>query len=135
MRTRWIGWLGAGALAMAVAVGCDGGQSSTGAVAADAISQQALMSEAPEAVVVLDVRTPEEYAAGHVPNATNIPHDELADRIGELGPDKSRDVFVYCKSGRRAELAAETLAAAGFTRIHHLTGDMDGWLAAGLPVE
>ncbi|MEZ4334171.1 MAG: rhodanese-like domain-containing protein [Myxococcota bacterium] len=135
MRTRRLVWLGLVVWAVAVAVGCDGGSGSAGSDGAEEMSQRTLMNEAPEAVVVLDVRTPDEYAAGHVPNATNIPHDQLADRIGELGSDKSRDVVVYCKSGRRAGLAAETLAEAGFTRIHHLTGDMDGWRAAGLPVE
>lgn len=124
-----------GALAIALAAACDSGTTSSGAGAVDEMSQQTLMSSAPEGALVLDVRTPEEYAAGHVPNATNIPHDQLVDRLAELGPDKHRDIVLYCKSGRRAGLAAETLAEAGFTRLHHLTGDMDGWRAAGLPVE
>ena len=84
-------------------------------------------------VVVLDVRTPEEFAAGHVPGAVNIPYDQIGTRLSEI--PKTDDVVLYCRSGRRAGLAAETLSAAGYTKLAHLTGDMQGWTAAGLPVE
>jgi rhodanese-related sulfurtransferase len=84
-------------------------------------------------VLLLDVRTPEEYAAGHIPGAVNIPYDQVGTRLSEI--PKSDEVVLYCRSGRRAGLAAETLAAAGYTRLAHLTGDMQGWSEAGLPVE
>ena len=87
------------------------------------------------ALVVLDVRTPEEYAAGHVPGAINVPHDEIAGRLGELAGLRDKDVVVYCKSGRRAALALEVLGKHGYTRLSHLDGDMQGWSAAGRPVE
>jgi phage shock protein E len=87
------------------------------------------------ALVVLDVRTPEEFAAGHVPGAINVPHDQLPGRLGELAALRDKDLVVYCKSGRRAGLALEVLGQQGYTRLSHLDGDMQGWEAAGRPVE
>jgi phage shock protein E len=84
-------------------------------------------------LVVLDVRTPEEFAAGHVPGAVNVPHDQVGARLGELGKFRDKDVVVYCRSGRRAELALSVLEQAGFTRLGHLEGDMNAWSAAGRP--
>ncbi len=85
--------------------------------------------------LVLDVRTPEEYAEGHVPGALNIPHTEVAARLDELAPYRDREIVLYCRSGRRAGIAAEVLKEAGFSRLAHLSGDMPGWAARGLPVE
>lgn len=87
------------------------------------------------APLFLDVRTPEEFAAGHVPGAVNIPHDALPARAGELASHKQKDVVVYCESGRRAAIASDALHEAGFARVQHLAGDMSGWRKAGLPVE
>jgi phage shock protein E len=84
-------------------------------------------------LLLLDVRTPAEYAAGHVPGAVNIPYDQLASHLGAIPRDK--DVVLYCHSGRRAGLAAEVLAADGYTRLQHLQGDMQGWQKDGRPVE
>jgi phage shock protein E len=100
------------------------------------VSQDELLDRqksATQAPYVLDVRTPEEYVAGHVPGAVNIPHDKLASRIAEV--PKDRDVVLYCRSGRRAGLAAEVLAAGGYTRLEHLAGDMTAWTEQGRPVE
>ena len=87
------------------------------------------------ALVILDVRTPEEFAQGHVPGAKNIPHDQLANRISELMGDKDKEIVLYCRSGRRAGLAAETLKANGFEKLLHLEGDMLKWTEANRPVE
>ncbi len=86
------------------------------------------------AMLVLDVRSAEEFAAGHVPGAINIPHDQLGARHGEL-KGATGELVVYCRSGRRSALAVETLEGAGYTGLRHLQGDMQGWEAAGLPVE
>ena len=75
---------------------------------------------------MLDVRSPEEYASGHVPGAVNIPYDQIASRIAEVPKDK--DVVLYCKSGRRAGIAAEVLAGQGYTRLQHLEGDIVAWV-------
>lgn len=82
---------------------------------------------------VLDLRTAEEFAAGHIPGARNIPHDQVAQRLAELPKDK--DLVLYCRTGRRTGIAAAVLAANGYTRIEHLEGDFSAWLARGLPVE
>lgn len=86
-------------------------------------------------VVILDVRTPEEFAAGHVPGARNIPHDQLPNRLAELAGAKDKEVIVYCRTGRRAEMAQETLKKNGFKRIVHLDGDMVKWQEEERPVE
>lgn len=80
-----------------------------------------------DAPLVLDVRRPDEFAAGHVPGAVNIPHDQIADRLAELEASKDRPIVAYCGSGRRAAIALAMLHEAGFTRLLHLTGDMPGW--------
>jgi phage shock protein E len=83
------------------------------------------------ALAVLDVRTPAEYAEGHVPGAINVPHDEVEARLAELAPLRDKELVVYCKSGRRAAIALELLQKHGYTRLRHLDGDMQGWTAAG----
>jgi rhodanese-related sulfurtransferase len=85
--------------------------------------------------LLLDVRSPEEYAGGHVPGATNIPVGELAGRLGEIEAYRERGVVTYCKSGRRAETAVETLQGAGFSHVVRMDGSMDRWLEEGRPVE
>jgi cytochrome c peroxidase len=86
-------------------------------------------------VVVLDVRTAAEFEAGHVPGAINISHDELAGRLDEVEAYREREVVVYCERGGRASKAQEVLAAQGFQKLAHLTGDMSGWREAGHPVQ
>jgi rhodanese-related sulfurtransferase len=102
------------------------------------IDQEALlarMAQHQQDLVILDVRTPEEFAAGHVPGAVNIPHDQLAARLGELETAKSKDIVVYCRTGRRSSLALEILQANGFKQLSHLEGDMVAWQAQNRPVE
>src|SRR5512134_1951806 len=84
------------------------------------------------ALFVLDVRTPEEFAAGHVPGAVNVPHDQLANRLAEVPRDK--DVVVYCRSGRRSLIAADILATNGFKRVSHLEGDIIAWQEKARPI-
>lgn len=93
----------------------------------------ALPKSGEDAPFVLDVRTPEEYVAGHVPGAVNIPHDQLATRLAEVPKDK--DVVLYCRSGRRAVMAGEVLASNHYTRLQHLEGDILAWQAQQRPVE
>jgi rhodanese-related sulfurtransferase len=85
--------------------------------------------------LVLDVRSENEYASGHVPGAVNIPHNQLAARLGEIGGRREQPIVLYCESGRRAGMAASMLQEAGFSSIQHLTGDMSAWRNAGLPTE
>lgn len=89
-------------------------------------------SEASAAWVVLDVRTAEEFGAGHVTSARNIPHVEiLANPQAALaGIDPASELVLYCGSGRRASMAIEALRAAGFTRLVHMRGDYPAWAAS-----
>jgi rhodanese-related sulfurtransferase len=86
-------------------------------------------------LVILDVRTPEEYAAGHVPGAINIPYTHLPSRISEVADAADKDIVVYCTVGVRAEKGAERLRENGFTKLLHLDGDMKAWEAQKRPLE
>ena len=99
------------------------------------ITPEELLSSPPTSALILDVRTADEFASGHVPGAVNISHEAVAGRISELGADKSRPVVVYCEKGGRAGKAASALLDAGFSDVRHLAGDMSAWRAAGRPME
>lgn len=75
--------------------------------------------------LLVDVRTPGEFASGHIKGAVNIPLGELSGRAGELG-DKGGAVVLYCRSGHRSGQAARQLKAIGFTSLHDL-GPMSAW--------
>jgi phage shock protein E len=68
----------------------------------------------------IDVRTAEEFAAGHVSQAVNIPYEEITQRIGEVTEDKDALIYVYCRSGRRSGIAKVALAEAGFSNVVNL---------------
>lgn len=67
--------------------------------------------------LLLDVRTPAEFALGHLDGAINISHDKIDARVGELGADKDRQIVVYCRTGRRADIVKARLEALGFTSV------------------
>jgi rhodanese-related sulfurtransferase len=110
--------------------GCGGGATDANEVSPEQVLASSAGATPP---VVLDVRTPDEFASSHVPGAVNIPIDQLAARTGELDPQ--REVVVYCERGPRASKGADALAAAGFSDVKLLSGHMSGWRAAGLPTE
>jgi rhodanese-related sulfurtransferase len=82
--------------------------------------------------LIVDVRPNAEFAAGHLPNAKNIPVDDIAKRLGELPAGKP--VIVVCGSGNRAGKAAAALRAAGRQDVFCLDGGVAGWQQAGLPL-
>lgn len=86
---------------------------------------------------LLDVRTPEEYADGHLPKAMNInffDDDFLQHAVADL--DKGKPLFIYCASGNRSGKAKESLLTAGFTEVYNLTGaGYKQWKAKGFPTE
>jgi len=98
------------------------------------ISQQDLlvnqMSATPHQII--DVRSPEEFAAGHVKGAINIPFDQIEQNHNLLNTLKPSTLVVYCRSGRRAGIFEKTLTEKGFNLLH-LSGDMNAWQAAKLP--
>ncbi len=75
-----------------------------------------------EGALVIDVRSPEEFAEGHLPGAVNAPYDDLDALLAALGDDHDRQVVLYCRSGRRVGVAIEELEKKGFTRLYNATG-------------
>jgi rhodanese-related sulfurtransferase len=101
------------------------------------IGADELMSriEAETAPTILDVRTPEEFSAGHVPGAINIPYTELEERYSELELEGSDELVVYCQSGRRAAIVEAALGNLGFTNVRDLEGHIEAWKEAERPLE
>jgi phage shock protein E len=73
-----------------------------------------------EGAVLIDVRTPGEFASGAAPGAVNIPLDEIQARISEVVPDKDKPIVLYCHSGARAAVAAKTLRRAGYANVSNV---------------
>ncbi|MCK6391491.1 MAG: rhodanese-like domain-containing protein, partial [Azonexus sp.] len=88
-----------------------------------------------ENALVLDVREPDEFAAGHIPDAINIPVAKLAERIQELDKFRSRPLVVCCLSGMRAGRACSELKKQGFEQLNNLSGGIDAWIGANYPVK
>jgi rhodanese-related sulfurtransferase len=86
-----------------------------------------------EDALVLDVRDPGEFGAGHILGAKNVPLSRLGD--AEVAKRKDRPVIVYCEGGERSSKAVATLKRQGFARVVNLTGGLRAWQQAGLPVE
>ena len=85
--------------------------------------------------VMIDVREPAEFSAGHAPNAKNIPLAQLDKRIGELGKFKNRPAVIACQTGSRAHSATALLKKAGFAEVFVLAGGINAWQQANMPVE
>lgn len=83
--------------------------------------------------VVVDVRTAEEFAKGHLRDAKNIPLADLATRIGELDKSKNKQIIVVDQTGNRADKAAKLFQNAGFNEVVCLEGGVAAWQAANLP--
>ena len=84
------------------------------------------MMEKESGYIILDVRTPEEFADKHIPGAVNIPNETIgAEKIPEL-PDKDQLILVYCRSGNRSKQASEKLAALGYTNVVEF-GGINSW--------
>lgn len=109
----------------------------SGAAGAADITQRELLQrlDRNDVPLIVDVRRADEFAAGHVPGARNIPHTEIAARLDELRGHMHKEVVIYCESGRRAAIARGILEQAGFTKVRHLEGDMQSWRKRGLPQE
>lgn len=82
--------------------------------------------------LLIDVRTPEEFASGHISGAVNIPVESLQSRLSEVS--NGQPIVVYCRSGNRSATASQILEQAGYTSIYDLGGIVD-WTAQGFPVE
>ena len=98
----------------------------------DATYRQITMSQAVEMMasesdyIILDVRRPDEFATGHIPNAINIPNESIGtDEISEL-PDKDQLILVYCRSGNRSKQASQKLVKLGYSNVVEF-GGINNW--------
>ena len=85
--------------------------------------------------VVLDVREPSEYDAGHVLNSKLIPLGKLKERMGELDKYKGQPIVVVCRSGNRSGTACFLLGKQGFAQVYNLAGGVQAWQKINLPLE
>ncbi len=119
-------------LLLGLVAGCS---SSTGSATGATLSAQQFHDLAQQpGVVVLDVRTPAEFAQGHLPNAINLDVEggDFAQQIATL--DTGATYAVYCRSANRSKVAMDQMQAAGFTNVQDLDGGIVAWQSAGLPV-
>lgn len=85
-------------------------------------------------VVLLDVRTAGEFAAGHIEGALNIDVEGMTFKEEIKNLDTSKVYAIYCQSGRRSRIAVESMKEAGFTKLFNLDQGIGSWISAGLPV-
>jgi len=123
--------VGSGAATSAAPGAATSAAPGAGVALPDEIDVAAAARERDAGAFILDVREPDEWAAGHIPGATLIPLGRLAARAGEVPTD--RDVVVVCRSGNRSAQGRDILRAAGLTQVTSMAGGMKAWTAAGNP--
>lgn len=105
--------------------GCAASQKQENSYRQISMEEAVQMMEAESGYVILDVRRPDEYAAGHIPGAINVANETIGTaEIPEL-PDKDQLILVYCRSGRRSKEASEKLVKLGYTNIVEFGGILD----------
>lgn len=105
--------------------GCAGAGNQTNTYRQISMDDAVAMMAQETGYVILDVRRPDEFAAGHIPNAINVPNETIgAEEIPEL-PEKDQLIMVYCRSGRRSKEASEKLVKLGYTNIVEFGGILD----------
>jgi len=95
------------------------------------VEQAKVLIESKPSLILLDVRTQEEYDSGHIEGAILIPIIELEDRLDELS--KNKEMLVYCRTGNRSSTAVNVLRANGYTKIFHMKNGITAWTQAGYP--
>jgi rhodanese-related sulfurtransferase len=96
------------------------------------VKQAQIMNK--EGALLLDVREPDEFSAGHAPNAKLIPLGQLSARLQEIAEYKNKPIVVMCRSGRRSGIAVSQLQTAGFTQVSNVKGGIHEWEKNGLEV-
>lgn len=105
--------------------GCAGAGNQTNSYRQISMDEAVAMMERESGYIILDVRTPAEFAEKHIPNAINVPNETIGtDEISQL-PNKDQLIMVYCRSGRRSKEAAEKLVKLGYTNIVEFGGILD----------
>jgi rhodanese-related sulfurtransferase len=89
----------------------------------------------PQAPLMVDLRTPPEFAIAHLPGAVNIPVSELEKRLDEARPAEGQDLLIYCLNGSRTRQAEPLLYAHDINSFYHLEGELEGWLQKNYPFE
>ena len=84
--------------------------------------------------VIIDVRSAEEYNSGHLQGAINIPHNEIAGKISSFVPEKSTNIKLYCRSGRRVKIAMEALQKQGYKNLEDFGGIDEARKKLALPI-
>lgn len=98
------------------------------------VNDLAARLESDKSLMVLDVRSPEEYTQdGHVPGSVLIPLPELAMRLNEV--PKDRPIACFCRSGNRSQVACDMLRQQGYTNVTNVLGGIGAWRGANLPTE
>lgn len=85
--------------------------------------------------LLIDVREPAEYAAGHIPHARNVPAGEVKERLKDFEKFKAKPVIVHCRNGQRSGAAASAFRQAGFAEAVKLRDGLTAWEQANLPVQ
>ena len=92
------------------------------------------IDQSSEPLVLLDVRTVEEFESGHIRNSINIPHEILLSNIDLVSQYNDEQLVVYCRSGKRASLVIEALKKHGFTNVVDIEGDILAWSQSNYPL-
>lgn len=132
-------------LGLTVPVSCGGSAANSSTTASSApvtvghqllapAAADALLHSPPAGLVTLDVRTPDEFAAGHITGAVDLDLNAATFGAGVAELDPNAPYFVYCHSGNRSAQAVTYMQQQGFTSIYELQGGISAWQAAGLPV-
>lgn len=100
----------------------DGSVANTATTATTAAANAIPAELAAHQAILIDVRTPEEYAAGHAAQAILAPYDTIEQKIASIAPDKKQKIYLYCRSGRRSGIASATLKRMGYTNLVDLGG-------------
>ena len=137
MKFKTPGVLFALVLALSViAVACSSDETATQSIELVTPAKAAqVIEEHPGGLVVLDIRTPEEYAEARLPDAIMVDYyaPDFADQLDKL--DKNVPYVMYCRTGNRSADAAETMKDLGFTRVYEIDGGIVDWYEQGFPID
>lgn len=114
-------------------LGCDAAMEDQGYRNIDAAQAAELIKREP--VLILDVRTPEEYREGHIKGSVLIPVQELDREYVKISDHLQKPVLIYCRSGNRSVTASNILVSKGFRHLYHMKGGIKSWINQGLPLE
>lgn len=87
-----------------------------------------------EDVIIIDVRTPQEFSQGNLEGSVNVPVDLVEAKIEEVVPDKDKTVYVYCLSGARSNMAVDAMVKKGYSNVYSMTSGLLSWRAKQYPL-